>query len=73
MASSLASQLETLAVAGGQLTNTKTRASLLFSPSHAADVDLRTIFDLCESGAAFSTRSTSSGVGNHSLQRGAWR
>lgn len=55
MASSLALQLEALAVAGGQPTsvNTKTRPSLLFSPTHAADIDLRTIFDLCESGAAF--------------------
>ncbi|KAG0589672.1 hypothetical protein KC19_1G038600 [Ceratodon purpureus] len=52
MASSLALQLEALAVKAGPPTtvNTKTRPSLLFSPTHAADIDLRTIFDLCESG-----------------------
>ena len=52
MASTLALQLEALAVAAGPptSTNTKTKPSLLFSPTHAADVDLRTIFDLCDSG-----------------------
>jgi hypothetical protein len=60
MASALASQLEALAVASGQATriNTKNKASLLFSPADAADVDLRTIFDLCELGVALSTRYT---------------
>jgi hypothetical protein len=66
MASSLALQLEALAVAGGQpaTVNTKTRPSLLFSPTHAADIDLRTIFDLCESGVAFSTHFSSFAVGS---------
>lgn len=52
MASTLASQLEALAVRGGQAPNVskKTRPSLIFSPSDAADVDLRSIFDLCELG-----------------------
>lgn len=52
MASALASQLEALAVATGQPTSTsrKIRASIIFTPSQAADVDLRTIYDLCDAG-----------------------
>ena len=70
MASSLALQLEALAVASGQPTtaNTKTRPSLLYSPTHAADIDLRTIFDLCESGVKLSTYFTWFAVENHSRQ-----
>lgn len=51
-ATALSSQLQALAGAGGQLTTTKarTKASLLYSPSQAADVDLQTISSLAQSG-----------------------
>ncbi|CAM6083052.1 unnamed protein product [Calypogeia fissa] len=52
MASTLASQLQALAVAGGGATSSKpsARPSLLFHPSQAADIDLQTIFTLSETG-----------------------
>jgi hypothetical protein len=51
-ATALASQLQALAGIGGQLSTTKarTKASLLYSPSQAADVDLQTIFSLALTG-----------------------
>lgn len=51
-ATALSSQLQALAGLGGQLTTTKarTKASLLYSPAQAADVDLQTIFILAQTG-----------------------
>ncbi|BBM97494.1 U3 small nucleolar RNA-associated protein 10 [Marchantia polymorpha subsp. ruderalis] len=52
MTSHLAAQLQALAVANGASTKAKqsTRPSLLYHPSKAADIDVRTIFDAAEAG-----------------------